>query len=641
MPDWSYHSLFKPLLFRLPAKAAESLTLRAIGTVACIPGGTRFIEFLGQMRPAPELRVNKNFSSPVGVGTGFDVDAASIEALSSFGVGFIEVGPITGKPVEGAVHRQEPTSAIVSDDKPINRGVQWYAEQLAQAPAHITLGLRFAHQDGTAFDSALSDLELMNERVGAAAEYIVLDSRWSLLSWSDDQLKQYLSWASDIFPRVLISVAPDVSGQSLERLINIATASGAAGFVISGGVKQGEGKRIYGRPTKNAARNTVKRTRELAPDAIIIGSGGIIEPDDAAAMFQSGANFVQLYSGLIYAGPGLPKRINEYLVWRKYTRAMPRQDLSFPAIFKQGWIGFSCVGLGLLTTSVAAITVALTTVILPYDETFVGLQKEGFNAINANLLHFMEHDRVTYAGTSLSTGLLFAALAIFGVRTGQRWAYATMCSAALVGFSSFLLFLGFHYLDPLHAAVTLGLLPFFLWGVCAKPTFRPVGSPNRFNSRNWQNALYGQFWFVCIGIGLMLAGLTICGVGISTVFVPEDLAYMHTTAAQLLSAHPHLLPAIAHDRAGFGGALVTVGVAVFMTALCAFREGEAWVWWMLLIAGLPAFIATIAIHASIGYTNLWHLTPVFIAAAMFCAGLALSYHFFCTSGPTTKSKFDP
>jgi dihydroorotate dehydrogenase len=163
---------------------------------------------------------------------------------------------------------------------------------------------------------------------------------------------------------------------------------------------------------------------------------------------------------------------------------------------------------------------------------------------------------------------------------------------------------------------------------------KAMRSSNVYNSRAWYSALFGQLWFVGIGFGLILAGITICRVGTTSVFVPDDLMFMHTTAHQLLGHNDHLLPTIAHDRAGFGGSLFTAGIAVLLTALHGFRQGEGWVWWMLLVSGLPGFVSTLAIHFAIGYTSLFHLLPAYIACVMFVAGLSLSYRYLCVEpGP--------
>ena len=85
------------------------------------------------------------------------------------------------------------------------------------------------------------------------------------------------------------------------------------------------------------------------------------------------------------------------------------------------------------------------------------------------------------------------------------------------------------------------------------------------------------------------------------------------------------IPLIAHDRAGFGGALVSDGLGIMLLALWGFRRGARWVWWTLAGAGVSEFLATITVHLAVGYTNLWHLTPTMLAALPYALGLTLSY----------------
>lgn len=84
---------------------------------------------------------------------------------------------------------------------------------------------------------------------------------------------------------------------------------------------------------------------------------------------------------------------------------------------------------------------------------------------------------------------------------------------------------------------------------------------------------------------------------------------------------------IAHDRAGFGSALLSVGLLVLMLSLWGFRKGESWVWNTLAIGALPAFIAGIGTHFYIGYTIFIHLLPVYFLVILYFLGLVLSYPF--------------
>lgn len=634
MPDWSYHCLFKPLLFALPPRTAERLVLRSMGALAGLPGGMSVIEFMGHMRIPPAVRVNEHFPTCVGIGGGFDICYDSARAFAALGCGFVEIGPITVEPVPDSSPTKLDTRAqtIAGQVLPVNRGLQYYVGEFFGKKLAVPLAVRLAHLPGTSADAASVELRTMADHLSEIADFVCIDTRWSLLNWQDDQLLAYMKQATELFERVLILVEPGLNSRFVKAVVDCARDSGAAGFTVAGGMRGDDGTRLFGVPTREAAKKTVKELRALAPDAVLIASGGIMQPADAMAFLDAGANMVALYSGLVFWGPGLPKRINEAINWfRQRAPVDPRTPYAVRQLLSDGWLGFALMGLGLAATSVAAMTVGLTTVILPYDETFMRVPRAAFAEAFPSLLAFMQHDRVTYSGTGLSCGLLFALLAIFGARRGLHWAFNAIAVAGAVGFLSFLLCLGFHYIDPLHAAITLLLLPFFIWGVCMRPRFRAPASSNVLNDRRFINGICGQFLFVCIGAGLVLAGLTICAIATTTVFVPEDLQFMHATAQALTAHNPHLLPAVAHDRAGFGGALLTAGVAVSLIALHGFRQGEGWLWWALLVAGLPPFVATLAIHFFIGYTNFWHLLPVYIGFSMFLAALFLSYQYLCAS----------
>lgn len=647
MPDWSYHTIFKPLLFQMPAQASRDLTLGVVSRLGSLPGGGLIIDFMGHMRPAPALSHRADgivFPGRVGLGAGLEINGSALRAFDHFGFGFVELGPVTVQPIKGAaISRDLANKSLIYDEPLANEGLESMAGSLAEKPPLTPVFMRVAHGSGTTGSDAVAQLRLMCERLPAWLAALVVDIDNVSGSWTDSELSNYITELYLSKRRFLILIAPDTVEDSCRRLLSAVTdhsihCHGTSlnygnlflGVSVGGGIKCGDGsQRKCGVPVRNSTLNMVAFLRDSLPDKLVIGSGGIIEPNDAIEVFEGGADMVALHSGLIFSGPGLAKRINELNFAMTTDFSSRRPSYSLGSIINCGWLGLAFCGAGLLITGSSAITVGLTTVVLPYDERYLGLPRAALSAINSHLLPFLSHDRVTYAGAGMSGGLMFICLSVFGARKGEHWAYVAARNSCAFGFASFLLFLGFHYLDVLHALVTLIMLPFFLWAVVRPPTCVPMRSSNRFNSAAWKSSLIGQFWFVGIGVGLILAGITICHVGTTTVFVHEDLMFMHTTAQQLLGHNSHLLPAIAHDRAGFGGALVTVGIAVLMTALHGYRQGEGWVWWMLLIAGLPGFVAALSIHFAIGYTNWFHLLPAYIACAMFIAGLAFSYQYLC------------
>jgi dihydroorotate dehydrogenase len=218
-------------------------------------------------------------------------------------------------------------------------------------------------------------------------------------------------------------------------------------------------------------------------------------------------------------------------------------------------------------------------------------------------------------------------MAWWGIRRGVHWAYVSVIASALAGFCSFFSFLGFGYFDPFHAFVTTILFQFLLLTAYAHvPQRRDMEMPDLWNDLRWKANQWGQLLFVIHGAVLIVAGSVISGVGMTTVFVAEDLEFMQTTAAELHS-HAKLVPLVAHDRATFGGMLISCGVATLLSALWGFRRGQAWLWWALMLAGSVAYLATMAVHWTVGYHSLMHLLPAYGGLAwLWVAGLA-SYGF--------------
>lgn len=113
--------------------------------------------------------------------------------------------------------------------------------------------------------------------------------------------------------------------------------------------------------------------------------------------------------------------------------------------------------------------------------------------------------------------------------------------------------------------------------------------------------------------------------------VPEDLEFMQTTVSSLQQLNPRLIPLIAHDRAGFGGALIAHGLAVLTIALWGFRRGARWVWWVVLLGAIPGVVAPLSVHAAVGYTDIWHLAPVLLTGVLTVIGLAFSRPYLCAT----------
>jgi hypothetical protein len=125
-------------------------------------------------------------------------------------------------------------------------------------------------------------------------------------------------------------------------------------------------------------------------------------------------------------------------------------------------------------------------------------------------------------------------------------------------------------------------------------------------------------------LALVLGGITILVVGMTTVFVPQDLEFMCVSADELATSNERLIPLIAHDRAGFGGGVACCGLTMFCCVLCA--QPSRSLWQALAITGIAGFGTAIGVHYPIGYTNFSHLLPAYLGAVMFVIGMALTYN---------------
>lgn len=297
-----------------------------------------------------------------------------------------------------------------------------------------------------------------------------------------------------------------------------------------------------------------------------------------------------------------------------------------PHAASMSWFWALLLGIAMLLGGAMAMTIAATRVVLPYDEAYLGMTAAELSAKIPRVLDFMAHDRITLAGTMLAVGIQYVCLAWFAIRRGWHWAKVTVVASAFAGFGSFFLFLGFGYFDPLHAFVTAILFQFLLLAFQGRLAHaEPPSYPNLTDDWRWRLANWGQLLLVIQGVAIVAAGITISSVGITTVFVPEDLEFMGTTAEALRAANPRLVPVVAHDRASFGGMLISVGLATLLPALWGIRRGERWLWWMLALAGTVAYAATLIVHLHVGYIDPLHLAPAFGGLGLLWLALALLF----------------
>ena len=230
-------------------------------------------------------------------------------------------------------------------------------------------------------------------------------------------------------------------------------------------------------------------------------------------------------------------------------------------------------GLGLILAGAFALFLSATGSFLPQDMAFLDMDPRALCGINqCRVVHFMFHDRVSFGGTIIAIGTLYLWLVLFPLRRGQEWAWSIFVVSGAAGFASFLCYLGYGYLDTWHGVASLGLLPLYAGGLWKTRATLLAGPQMGWRSLwvpsllpDWRTrAGIGRGCLLAAGAGMTVAGVVIMIVGMTVVFVPEDLAYLGLSPMQLNALNVHLVPLIAHDRAGFGGGLACCGLTVLL-----------------------------------------------------------------------------
>src|SRR5262245_40197699 len=297
-----------------------------------------------------------------------------------------------------------------------------------------------------------------------------------------------------------------------------------------------------------------------------------------------------------------------------------REERGFvEALLGDGCLLLALTGVGLVLAGTFAAIQAVTGEFLPHDAQYLGMTARHLCGVNqCRIVHFMIHDRVSFGGVIFAIGVLYVWLAESPLRRGEAWAWWLFLVSGGVGFGSFFAYLAYGYLDLWHAAATLLLLMCFVTGLLRSfPTLaRPVEMRTLLRRADWgpwrTRLGLGRACLLATAAGLFFGGLTIMFVGMTAVFVPQDVDYMGMTAADLSAINPRLVPLIAHDRAGFGGGVCCAGVTLFFCVWCA-RPSRG-LWQALLTAGLVGFTAAIGVHPAVGYVDAIHLAPAGIGA---------------------------
>lgn len=342
-----YQLLFKPLLFRFPAERAHKLVFALLKGMLWIPGAKAVAKALYQVKdPSLEREVfGLRFPNPVGLAAGFDKDALLFRELSCMGFGFIEIGTLTPQPQPGnpapRLFRLPADHALINRMGFNNRGVEAAVRRLRRKKGNIIIGGNIGKNKVTPNAQANDDYEKCFHALHPYVDYFVINvsspNTPNLRELQEKApLTELLAHVQQLNnktgqPRpVLLKIAPDLTNPQLDDIVDIVRETRIDGIIATNTTISREGLitppaeveetgagGLSGDPLRERSTEVIRYIVNRSEGRIpVIGVGGIRHPQDALEKLEAGASLVQVYTGFIYEGPALIKKINRFLAHR-------------------------------------------------------------------------------------------------------------------------------------------------------------------------------------------------------------------------------------------------------------------------------------------------------------------------------------
>ena len=325
--------LLKPLLFALDPERAHALALRMLQVTGAVPPLRALLGLLYRAPEKPTEVMGLCFRNALGLAAGWDKDGLALRGLPALGFGHVELGTVTPRPQPGnakpRVFRLAADSALINRMGFPSRGADFLAARLASKPAGMIVGVNLGKNKDTPNADALADYASLLERFAPLADYLVVNvSSPNTQGLRDLQAKSELeALLAGLIARrralaskvpLLVKLSPDLSDDALDDAIGAALAAGLDGIVATNttlartgltSAHMNEAGGASGALLSARSLAVVTRIVQRAPGLAVIAAGGVMRADDAQRRLDAGAALVQLYTGLVYGGPGLVKRI--------------------------------------------------------------------------------------------------------------------------------------------------------------------------------------------------------------------------------------------------------------------------------------------------------------------------------------------
>ncbi len=359
------YPFFRKYLFRLDPEAAHQLTLNLLRFGGWLPPSRWMLQALYHAPSKPVHVFGLDFKNPIGLAAGYDKDATAIRGLAALGFGHVEIGTVTPLPQTG--NPKPRIFRLIEDEAVINRlgfpsrGTEFVQNRLnsSLAPNWLerflgfgprkpkpikkpipgtVLGVNLGKNKSTPNEQAVFDYLALLQNFAPLADYLTINvsspnteglRRLQARDALEDLLKnlrqQQLIEQKQLERRVplLVKLAPDLSNQELDDAVDVILRTSMDGIIATNTTVERLGLRssyrnetggLSGKPLKALSeamlQNIVKRVNGQIP---VVSAGGIMNPEDAKRRLDMGATLIQIYTGMVYYGPGLVKAIARFL----------------------------------------------------------------------------------------------------------------------------------------------------------------------------------------------------------------------------------------------------------------------------------------------------------------------------------------
>ena len=340
-----YKSIIRPILFQFDPEKVHYFTFSVIKFISKIPGVSALIRsmFLIKDKKLERELFGIQFKNPVGLAAGFDKNAVLFNELADFGFGFIEIGTVTPKGQEGnpkkRLFRLKDDQGIINRMGFNNDGVEAAIENLKKNKGKVIIGGNLGKNTDIPTEQYTQDYCDVFKALHPYVDYFVLNvSCPNVGSHAKLQDKDYLIELIEAVQKlnskeenqkpVLLKIAPDLNNAQLDEIVELVRETKIDGVIASNTSTNREGLLasesqlesignggLSGKPIADRSTKAIKYLADASNKSFpIIGVGGIHSAQDALDKINAGADLVQVYTGFIYEGPGLVKKINKALL---------------------------------------------------------------------------------------------------------------------------------------------------------------------------------------------------------------------------------------------------------------------------------------------------------------------------------------